>query len=196
MTLFRTFSTDNVKTMKVFPTFELTLANCKLFSHVTFVFYSNKFIIIQIFHAVCNCRFKYVSLLFRMTLLTLLWLLLTTLVGLSVQQCTIEKAETYVNNTLRGLNPENEIEADVNFTAYVNCLSTSKKLDEYDSISISAFYNSSQNQNIVNEIRFELSCSNNIWSRYRESYSAFMSDTRTDCSDCRNATVNEHRCTR
>ena len=131
-----------------------------------------------------------------MKLLILLWLLLATLVGLSVQQCTIKEAETFVNTTLRESNPESINEADINFIAHVNCLSTSEKLDKYNYMSISAFYNTSRNQSKANEIRFDLVCLNNIWLHYGQSFSALMNDTRSDCYDCRNTTVNEHHCTR
>ena len=132
-----------------------------------------------------------------MKLLVLLWLLLATLVGLSIQQCTIERAESFVNMTLRERNPENVEEAEISFVAYPNCLSTSEQLDKYNFMSISALYNRSKNQSKVNEIRFNLVCIDNIWLRGGDEIdTAFISDTRSDCSDCRNTTVNDHYCTR
>lgn len=128
--------------------------------------------------------------------LVLLWLLLATLVGLSVQQCTIKEAESFVNTTLRERNPENLEEADISFVAYPNCLSTSEQLGIYNSMSISALYNSSRNQSKINEIRFDLVCVGDIWLRISENDTAFVSDARSDCSDCRNMTVNDHHCTR
>ena len=132
-----------------------------------------------------------------MKLLVLLWLLLATLVGLSVQECTIKEAESFVNTRLRERNPENLREANISFVAYPNCLSTSEQLGVYNFMSISALYNSSQNQSKVNEIRFNLVCvDNDIWLHTSEINAAFVSDARSDCSDCRNTTVNDHHCTR
>ena len=134
-----------------------------------------------------------------MKLLVLLWLLLATLIGLSIQQCTIEKAESFVNMRLRERNPENLEEAEISFVAYPNCLSTSKQLDKYNFMSISVLYNRSKNQSKVNEIRFDLEChgvDNKFWLHSGEINTAFISDTRSDCSDCRNTTVNDHHCTR
>ena len=131
-----------------------------------------------------------------MKLLVLLWLLLATLVGLSVQQCTVKGAESFVNTTLREKNPENLEEANISFVAYLNCLSTTEQLGIYNSMSISASYNSSNNQSRVNEIRFDLVCIDGTWLRVSQTDTAFVSDARSDCSDCGNATVNDHHCTR
>ena len=132
-----------------------------------------------------------------MKLLILLWLLLATLAGLSVQQCTIKEAENFVNMTLRDRNSESLEDFDIDFVVYPNCLSTSEQLGKYNSMSISALYNRSKNQSKENEIRFDLVCSvDDFWLRIGENDTAFISDTRSDCSDCRNTTLNDHHCTR
>jgi len=133
-----------------------------------------------------------------MKLISSLWLLLATLVGVSVQQCTIEKFEMIELDLVRGtLSDGNLMITAINDTVY-NCLSTSQTIGEYKSMSVSIFYTRSDNLTNLRQVRFNMICtSDNGWEQFGQQSTAFRSnDTRQDCFDCTNQTVNEYHCTR
>ena len=127
-----------------------------------------------------------------------MWLLLATLVGVSVQQCTIEKFEMIELDLVRGtLSDGNLMITAINDTVY-NCLSTSQIIGTYQSMSVSIFYTRSDNLTNLRQIRFNMECFSDEWVRFGlEQSTAFRSNnTRQDCFDCTNRTVNEYHCTR
>ena len=124
--------------------------------------------------------------------------LLVTLVGVSVQQCTIERFED-----VTALDTIQSTEATdfgqtftINRTIY-NCLSTSQIIGVYNSMSVSILYNRSDTPNQLREVRYNMVCNNGNWARDGQQSTALMSnDTRRNCSACTNQTVNDYHCTR
>ena len=132
-----------------------------------------------------------------MKVLAILWLLMTTLVGDSMQ-CSLEQFEAQapelVKDRLSG-------ETNVNVTIseiYYNCLSTTVRIDDYSSMSVSVIFNISSNPDEEREIRFNLVCNNNDeWFRLNHSFTALRSnETRTDCYQCTDTTINMDHCSR
>jgi len=133
-----------------------------------------------------------------MKLISSLWLLLATLVGVSVQQCTIEKFEMIKLDLVWGtIIDGNLMITAINDTVY-NCLSTSQIIGTYQSMSVSIFYTRSDNLTNLRQVRYNMICLSNRWEQDGLGQStAFRSnDTRQDCFDCTNRTVNEYHCTR
>ena len=131
-------------------------------------------------------------------LLVFLWFLLATMVGLSVQQCNIEGFEAIALDTVKAT----EIaEANQNITAlngtFYNCLSTSEIIGIYNSMSVSVLYTRSDTPDQLRDVRYNMQCINNGWLRVGEQLVALTSnDTRRNCSDCTDQTVNDYHCTR
>lgn len=131
-------------------------------------------------------------------LLVFLWFLLAVMVSVSVQQCNIEGFEAIALDTVKAT----EIaEADQNITAlngtYYNCLSTSEIIGMYNSMSVSVFYTRSDTPDQLRDVRYNMLCVDNGWLRVGEQSVALRSnDTRRNCSDCTNQTVNDYHCTR
>ena len=132
-----------------------------------------------------------------MKLLPSLCLLLTTLVGVSIQQCTIEEFENSIApDLLLNLATDASQTFTVNRTFY-NCLSTSQIIGVYRTMSVSISYIRSDDVTNLRQIRYNMVCSNNMWSRVGQQPTALLSnDTRRNCSDCTDQTVNDHHCTR
>ena len=128
-------------------------------------------------------------------MLALLLLFLVTLVEVNAEGCNETTAKEFIAERLQ----EKELSPVINLIrTEFNCLSTSNKRGEYNFISISVQYTSSYN-NITNEARYNLACDkvNGGWLRTHEDLSApYMNGSRSDCSDCRNRTENDHHCTR
>ena len=128
-----------------------------------------------------------------------LYLLLAILVRVSIQQCTIEEFEA--NKCLDLLRTTELSEANQNFTIeeiIYNCLSTSRIIGIYRSMSVSVLYIRSDALHQPRDVRYDLLCKDNSWMRYGQHRHPFISnDTRMDCSSCVIA-VNEsdHHCTR
>ena len=127
-----------------------------------------------------------------------LWLLLATMVGVSIQQCNIEGFEAIALDTVKAT----EIaEANQNITAlngtFYNCLSTSRTINMYNSMSVSVQYTRSDTPDQLRDVRYNMQCINNAWLRVGQLSIALISnDTRRNCSDCTNQTVNDYHCTR
>ena len=135
--------------------------------------------------------------LVRMKVLAILWLLMTTLVGDSMQ-CTLEQFEVEVPGLVR-----DKFAADrrINVTItkiYYNCLSTTVGIGNYSSMSVSLIFNISSDPNTEREIRYNMVCNNNGgWNRYNITPTALRSnETRTDCYQCINTTINMDHCSR
>ena len=129
---------------------------------------------------------------------SLLWLLLIDLARVSIQQCTIEVFEDSI--ALDILQSTETTESNQNFvineTIY-NCLSTSRTIGILRSMSVSILYIRSDTPNRLRDVRYDLLCVGNVWMRAGQMSTAFTSnDTRTDCSSCLSAAVNDHHCAR
>ena len=133
-----------------------------------------------------------------MKLLLSLCLLLATLVGVSVQQCTIEGFEDVTAlDTLQTTEATDATQTfTINRTIY-NCLSTSQIIGVYNSMSVSILYIRSDTPIQLREVRYNMLCATNgNWARDGQQSTALMSsDTRRNCSACTNQTVNDYHCT-
>ena len=134
----------------------------------------------------------------KMKLLSSLCYLLVTLVGVSIQQCTIERFEDVtVLDTLQSTEATDASQTFTINTTIYNCLSTSQTISVYNSMSVSILYNRSDTPNQLREVRYNMVCNNGSWFRFGEKSDAFESnDTRRNCSACTNQTVNDYHCTR
>ena len=126
------------------------------------------------------------------------WLLLATLIGITIQQCTIEGFEAIALDTVK---TTEIVEAGQNITAingiFYNCLSTSQTIGVYNSMSVSIFYTRSDTPDRLRDVRYNMVCSSDSWLRIGQQPNAFTSNgTRRDCSACTNQTVNDYHCTR
>ena len=126
----------------------------------------------------------------------LLWLLLFTLVGVSVQQCTIEGFQVLDTVESTEASPDASASITINST-FFNCLSTSEIIGIYSSMSVSVLFVLSNDLNTIREIRYNMECINDVWKRVGMVRAALRSnETRRDCALCLNQTVNEDHCTR
>ena len=132
-----------------------------------------------------------------MKLLSSLCVLLVTLVGVSVQQCTIEEFEAIALDTVQTTEATDASQSfTINRTIY-NCLSTSQTIGVYNSMSVSILYIRSDTPNQLRDVRYNMVCSSNNWARVGRQSTAFLSsDTRRNCSACTDQAVNEYHCTR
>ena len=127
-----------------------------------------------------------------MKVLAMLWLLMTTLVGDSMQ-CTLEQFEAGAPELVQGQVTETNVNVTIN-EIYYNCLSTTVGIGNYSSMSVSLIYNVSD---IECEIRYNMLCINNEWNRYNSTPTALRSnETRTDCYLCIETTINTDHCSR
>ena len=132
-----------------------------------------------------------------MKLLSSSCLLLVVLIGFSVQQCTIEEFEDITAvDTLQSTEATDASQTFmINRTIY-NCLSTSQTISVYNSMSVSILYIRSDTPNQLREVCYNMLCSNGNWSHVGQQSTALVSDdTRRNCSDCTDQTVNDHHCT-
>ena len=111
-----------------------------------------------------------------------LLLFLLCLVGISIQQCTIEKFHESLNGFLSTPSQIPFISA-----IYYNCLSPSNTESQYSSMSVSVLYDS-------NEGRFNARCTNDSWRIMNQSTFLRNNNTRY-CEDCTDQTVNDYHCT-
>ena len=133
----------------------------------------------------------------KMKLLSSLYYLLVALVGVSIQQCTIERFEDVtVLDTIQTTEVTDANQTfTVNRTIY-NCLSTSQTIGVYNSMSVSILYIRSDAPNQLRKVRYNMLCANGNWARVGQQSTALMSnDTRRNCSACTNQTVNDYHCT-
>lgn len=126
-------------------------------------------------------------------------LLVALVVRVSDQLCTIE--EFGERNALDLVQTTESSEADQNFTVQeinYNCLSTSRIIGLYTTMSVSILYIRSDHPGEMRDVRYNMLCVEGVWLRTGRHLVAFTSnETRFDCSDCGTA-INEsdHHCTR
>ena len=127
----------------------------------------------------------------------LLLLLLTTLVEISVQQCTKEGFEAVAQEvvfTSIGSEATSPLDVLINET-YYNCLATSKSIGTYASMSVSLTYTLSRAPNTLREVRYVMRCIGGAWNRAAENNMALKSnETRIDCYRCTVAADNKEYC--
>ena len=127
--------------------------------------------------------------------------LLTTLITLSVQQCTKEEFEAGARElVLNSIGSEATIlspsDVFINET-YYNCLATSENIGTYTFMSVSLTYTLSRAPNTLREIRYVMRCIGGAWNRLAENNTALKSnETRTDCYRCTDTANNEEYCFR
>jgi len=135
------------------------------------------------------------SKVMKMLQLTL-WLILTTLIGVSVQQCTIEGFNVLDTVESTEASPEGNGNISINST-FFNCLSTSEIIGIYNSMSVSVLFVLSNDPNTIREVRYNMECIDDVWKRVGMVRAALRSnETRRNCALCLNQTVNEDHCTR
>ena len=124
-----------------------------------------------------------------------LCLLLVALAGVGAQ-CTIEGFQNNVIDLLQSTVATDFGQAfSVNRTIY-NCLSTSQMIGVYNSMSVSILYIRSDTPNQLREVRYNMLCVGNSWLRAGQQSTALISsDTRRNCSNCIDQTVNDYHCT-
>ena len=121
--------------------------------------------------------------------------LLAALVGVSVQQCTIQRFEDVTTIDILQTSELTSANFTINRTIY-NCLSTSQTIGVYNSMSVSILYNRSDTPNQLREVRYNMLCNNGNWARVGQQSTALVSsDTRHNCSACTDQTVNDYHCT-
>ena len=124
-----------------------------------------------------------------------LCLLLVALAGVGAQ-CTIEGFQNIVIELLQSTVATDFGQTfSVNRTIY-NCLSTSQTIGIYNSMSVSVLYIRSDTPNQLRDVRYNMQCVGNNWLRAGQQSTALISsDTRRNCSDCIDQTVNDYHCT-
>ena len=129
-----------------------------------------------------------------MKVLTQLWLLLAILVGVSIQQCTIEFQMIAINmiNSSEATNVSGSIRIT---NTYYNCLSLFDTGDHYSSMSVSVLYIRSSDLNNIHEVRYNLQCNNSVWEIVGNQSTALRNNITRYCEDCIDQTVNEYHCT-
>ena len=129
----------------------------------------------------------------------LLWLLLTNLVGVSVQQCTREGFEAIAIDQLQTTEISDATLSSV-FTineTYYNCLATSETIGEYTSMSVSLLYTISDTPDMLRDVQYVMTCIGDAWNRAKVNSTALISNvTRTDCYQCTDTANNEDYCAR
>ena len=151
---------------------------------------------------ICTCVYNHVncfgcSVEFKMKWMPLCWLL-AALTGVSVQQCTIEGFEGMIAlDTLQTTEVTDVSQTFIINRTIYNCLSTSLTIGVYNSMSVSILYVRSDTPNQLRDVRYNMLCFSNSWSRFGQQSTALLStDTMRNCSDCTNQTVNDYHCTR
>ena len=125
-----------------------------------------------------------------------LLLVVASLVGVSLQQCTTERFEAIAANTIETTLQIQDIS--INRISY-NCLSPSLTVnDTYTSMSVSVLYSSSNSPNQSRGIRYNVKCEDDQWSVIdSDTMSVLIGGvTRVDCASCLDQTVNTDHCTR
>ncbi|XP_065902435.1 uncharacterized protein [Dysidea avara] len=130
-----------------------------------------------------------------MKILTQLWLLLAFLVGVSIQQCTIEEFQMIAINMINSSKATN-VSRTIRITnTYYNCLSLFDTGDHYSSMSVSIIYIRSDDLNNIHEVRYNLQCNNSVWEIVGNQSTVLRNNNTRYCEDCTDQTVNEYHCT-
>ena len=129
----------------------------------------------------------------------LLILLLTNLVGVSVQQCTREGFQVIADERLFasvGSEATDPSDFFINET-YYNCLSTLQTIGDYTTMSVSLLYTVLSAPDTLREIRYVMMCIGDAWNLAAQNDTALTNnDTRTDCYECTDTANNEDYCAR
>ena len=130
-----------------------------------------------------------------MKVLTQLWLPLAFLVGVSIQQCTIEEFRMIAINMTNSSEATNVSGTMRIINTYYNCLSLFDASDHYSSMSVSILYIRSDDLNNLHEVRYNLQCNNSVWEIVGNQSTALRNNNTRYCEDCTDQTVNEYHCT-
>ena len=128
-----------------------------------------------------------------------LYILLAALVlpRVSIQECTTKEFND--TNALDLLQVTESSENDQTFTVEdinFSCLSTSRVIGIYRSMSVSLWYTRSDTPNRIRDVRYNVLCYNGEWQRYGwHQYGFNSSKAKYDCSDCMN-NESDYHCTR
>ena len=145
-------------------------------------------------NSICYLNIYY-SPIFRMQVLTTLLLLLTLLVGVSIQQCTIDDFQAMAIGVINSTETTDGSGTITINSTYYNCLSRSDTSDHYSSMSVSILYIRSDDPNNIHEVRYNLQCNNSVWEIVGNQSTALRNNNTRYCEDCINQTVNEYHCT-
>jgi len=126
---------------------------------------------------------------------TSLIVLLTFLVGVRSQQCTIDNFQAAAINMINSTEASNANETITINSAYFNCLSRSDTSDHYSSMSVSILYIRSDSPNNTHEVRYNLQCNNSMWEIVGNQSTALRNNNTRYCDVCTDQTVNEYHCT-
>ena len=130
-------------------------------------------------------------------MLVSLWLLLATMVGVTMQQCTRTRFAAIASTTIMATTDTTQ-NITINQITY-NCLSASSAANNgtYASMSVSILYSESNSPNQLHGIRYNLNCRNDEWYVSSSSVVTLIGGTtRVNCSSCLDQTVNEYHCSR
>jgi len=126
-----------------------------------------------------------------MNVLIASWLLLSFLVGISIQQCAIKQFQDSLIDDLPDL-----LDPVVNINEmliFYNCLSPSISTNTgflFSSMSVSVVYSLTNQRR-----RYNLQCNNNVWQIVGEQSTALTNNNTRYCEDCTDQNVNEYHCT-
>ena len=131
-----------------------------------------------------------------MKVLASIVLLLTFLVGVSIQQCTIDDFQAVAISLINSTDT-NDVNRTISITnTYYNCLSLFETSDSYSSMSVSFVYRRSCDAvNTQHEVRYNLQCNNSVWQIVGEQSTALTNNNTRYCEDCTDQNVNEYHCT-
>jgi len=127
----------------------------------------------------------------------ILLLLLTTVVGISVQlrQCTIDEFKGKIATLVASsIFTDSSQKFTINQT-YYNCLSRSDTGHHFNSMSVSILYIGLDDPNNIHEVRYNLQCSNSEWEIVGNQSTALRNNNTRHCEDCTDQIVNVFHCT-
>ena len=124
-----------------------------------------------------------------------LWFLLSFLVDVSIQQCTIDEFQADLTDILTSTEATYTGQFFTINATYYNCLSSSQIVGLYNSMSVSILYIRLDDPINIREIRYNLKCNSNVWNEVGRHSTALRSNNTRHCKDCTDQTVNEYHCT-
>ena len=128
--------------------------------------------------------------------LRLIWILASCLIGVSLQQCTLDMFRRNVSHNILNSFETTWRDPSINITStYYNCLSRSDTSDHYSSMSVSILYIRSDDPNNTHEVRYNLQCINRVWEIVGNQSTALRNNYTRYCDDCTDQTVKGCHCT-
>jgi len=128
----------------------------------------------------------------KMMTITLFWILISVVVRVSYQQCTLDQ---FLSNATNIVNSTETVPPDLTITinsTYYNCLSRSDTCDHYSSMSVSILYIRSDDPNNLHEVCYNLQCNNNsVWEIVGNQSTGLRNNNTRYCEDY---TMNEYYC--